>query len=66
MKPEPRVEGCIESLPGISLDVDAHFAQLRFWDKVALGRPFTDAAIERYRPRGWYARGQFKRRPQGR
>jgi len=50
----PRVEGCRESLPGISMDVNAHYSIPRFYDKIILGRVLTDAAVERYRRRGRY------------
>jgi hypothetical protein len=42
------------------MDPDAHYSIPRFWEKVALGRPLSDATIARYQRRGWYARGQFK------
>jgi hypothetical protein len=60
-RPTPlRIKGCREEVPTISMDPDAHYSIPRFWEKVALGRPLSDATIARYQRRGWYARGQFK------
>ena len=59
MKPEPRVEGCAESLPGVCMSDRAHYSIPRFWDKTILGRPLSDATIARYQRAGRYGR-QFK------
>ena len=55
-----RVEGCREDVPTVSMNPDAHYSLPRYWDKTILGRPLTDAAIERYRRRGWYGRAVLK------
>ena len=60
MKTEPRIPGCYEDLPRVCMDVNAHFARARFWDKVILGRALSDLRIEFYMRQGRYARGQFK------
>jgi hypothetical protein len=59
MRTEHRVEGCAESLPAVCMDEHALYAQPR-WFKIIVTRPLTDAAIERYRRRGWYGRAQIK------
>ena len=60
MKAEPPIPGCVESVPDISMDINAHYSIPRFWDKVVLGRPLTDAAIARYMRQGRYGRAQLK------
>jgi hypothetical protein len=59
MKPEPRIPGCFEDVPRVSMSRDAHYT-VPHWDSITVTRLLTDAAIERYRRRGWYGRGQFK------
>jgi hypothetical protein len=57
LKPTPpRVEGCAESLPGISMSVDAHYSIPRWWEKLPLGRVLTDRRIAFYQRRGRYGR----------
>jgi hypothetical protein len=47
MKTELRVEGCIESLPGVCMDPEVGYAQVGWWDRLVVRRPLTDAAISR-------------------
>jgi hypothetical protein len=56
MRTEARVEGCREEVPAISMDPDAHYSIPRFWEKVALGRPLSDARIAAYIRAGRYGR----------
>jgi hypothetical protein len=60
MTTEPRIPGCAETLPGISMDPDAHCARPRSWDKIIFGRPLTDARIVAYIRAGKYDRAQIK------
>jgi hypothetical protein len=60
MKPEARVEGCAESLPGVCMNDRAHYSIPRFWDKTMLGRPLTDATIARYMRQGRYGRCRLR------
>jgi len=53
MKPEPRVEGCFEDTPHVSMDRFANYVQPR-WDSISVTSPLTDAAIRRYQRRGRY------------
>jgi hypothetical protein len=55
MKPEPRVEGCFEDVPRVSMARGAHYV-IPHWDSITVTRAPTDAAIERYRRRRWYGR----------
>jgi hypothetical protein len=59
MKPEPRVEGCFEDVPRVSMSRDAHYI-VPHWETFTATRVLTDAAIERYQRQGRYGRGLLR------
>jgi hypothetical protein len=54
MKPEARVEGCLEDTPRVAMSEDALYSIPRFWEKAILGRRLSNAAISRYEQLGSY------------
>jgi hypothetical protein len=60
LKTEPRIPGCVESLPGVCMDPEVGYAQVGWWERLFVRRPLTDAAISRYQRAGRYGRAVLK------
>ena len=59
-KPEGQNAPFVNKPDRHGMDLDAHYAQPRFWDKTVVGRPLTDAAIARYERQGRYGRSHLR------
>jgi hypothetical protein len=53
-KPEGQNAPFVNKPDRHGMDLDAHYAQPRFWDKTVVGRPLTDRRIAFYERQGRY------------
>jgi hypothetical protein len=60
MKRAPRIPGCREDLPRVSMSPDAHYARTRFWHRPIAGSLLTDQRIAFYLRHGHYQQRRLK------